>query len=903
MDKLNKRSTERDRQEALDQLRWNSQLPSLAVAMSEEQKAAVREWIARVLPKAVVQFVNDLGGMSGSYDRDALGNALIRINVFATDPLGVAYHEGVHDLFATLKEAGHQPTIDLLQRVASSSIMQRKLSKLLEGNAAAQAQLKDPEEAAAYMFQFWNKGLLELGPQSETFFQKIVNAVKWLMGQFDDVNQAAQVFSAFNSGHLKEPAIRDKVLESIQTNGASQLTKMVKPLTDKVGKLTDTVDSRFRDSGNPYLVKIIDKFNNDVNGTSKELGFFAAVAQSRNRLLNKLGETLKNTNPDVLRAAVDELQQQTKPGSIADPEVRKVVEDVRDTLEKLYRYMDRKGVLNTEGKPLGYLRDYFPRVWSIDKLVSDGDKFVADLIKHHSKELAAMAPKGVSVDDVARSILNGILSNSGTVDEATATPLTEEQRLLGYTPAMNAANIRLLKFLDPKVFSQYEQKDLVATMTQYIHQAAKRAEYSERFGSNGDGLSQLMEDAINYDIDKRMSEKYGREYLTLKQRGTDEAVMEARFPGQAQERARVEVQAVKDFQTYRAGVQALEGTLGHDITPGLRKLNSTLMTYQNIRVLPLAVLSSFIDPLGIMVRGGEMKHAYKAFTRGVKEVIKGWKGEQSGAEDADVALAELMGTLEPSSYLDSLGQTYGSMYMTGGARRANDILFRINGMEGWNRAMRTQATLAAMDFIKSLKEKPGPHTERYLKELGLTADDIVIKEDGSLDLTSKDKRLQFAIMRWVDGAVLRPNAAQRPAWASNPKFALLFHLNQYTYSFQKVILERMYSEAKHGNYDPAMVAVAGYIPVMLAANIVRAFIQGGGEEPDWMKGQDSLVDWVKRAVQGAGLLGVSGMISEKFPTGLAGPTVQQAADAVFKDKDITDTMEKALPLQVIYRHW
>jgi hypothetical protein len=343
--------------------------------------------------------------------------------------------------------------------------------------------------------------------------------------------------------------------------------------------------------------------------------------------------------------------------------------------------------------------------------------------------------------------------------------------------------------------------------------------------------------------------------------------------------------------------------LGHDISNELRQFNSVMMTYQNIRTIPLALLSSFIDPLGIMVRGGEMNQAYKAFTRGVREVVKSWKGEMTGAEDADVAMAEMLGTLEPSSYLDSLGQTYGSMFMTGKSRKINDFFFRLNGMEGWNRAMRTQATVAGIDFIKKLKTNPDKNTDRYLKELGLGVEDIVIKEDGSLDLSSTDKRLQFAIMRWVDGAVLRPNAAQRPAWASNPKFALLFHLNQFTYSFHKVILERMYNEAKNGNYDPLMVAAAGYVPVMLGANIIRAFIQGGGEEPDWMKGQDSLVDWVKRAVQSAGLTGIPGAVTDKLPYGLAGPTVQQAADAILRDQDLLTTFEKALPLQAIYRHW
>ena len=618
---------------------------------------------------------------------------------------------------------------------------------------------------------------------------------------------------------------------------------------------------------------------------------------------------MRGRDQATLRAAIDELQLERPLGMIKDPEVRAVAKDVRQTLERLFSYMERKGVTRWDGSPIGKIENYFPRLWDVDQLVSNGDQFIDDLLKNHKKDLdgiAATANKELAeadakrkakaekdgVDfkpaapmgarDIAEMLLAKLTRSNGVLDEATSNPetsLREMEEALGFSPAMKAANERILTFLDMRVFEKYLQKDLVFAMTQYINQAAKKAEYSERFGSHGQGLQSMMLDAERYEVAQRMAKD------------------------KTQDLAKVTEQVHKDFETYRAGVMALEGTLGHDISPQLRQFNSVMMTYQNIRTIPLALLSSFIDPLGIVMRGGEVKQAYKAFTRGIGEVVKSWKGEMTGAEDPDVAMAELLGTLEPSSYLDSLGQTYGSMFMTGKARHINDFFFRMNGMEGWNRAMRTQATVAAMDFIKKLKTHPDKNTERYLKELGLSADDIVLKDDGSLDLSSEDKRLQFAIMRWVDGAVLRPNAAQRPAWASNPKYALLFHLNQFTYSFHKVILERMYNEAKQGNYDPLMVAAAGYVPVMLAANIIRAFIQGGGEEPDWMKGQDSPVDWVSRAVQGAGLTGVPGAISEKFPTGLAGPTVQQALDAVFKDKDLTTTFEKALPLQAIYRHW
>jgi hypothetical protein len=197
---------------------------------------------------------------------------------------------------------------------------------------------------------------------------------------------------------------------------------------------------------------------------------------------------------------------------------------------------------------------------------------------------------------------------------------------------------------------------------------------------------------------------------------------------------------------------------------------------------------------------------------------------------------------------------------------------------------------------------PTKQTDWYLKELGLTMDDIVIKEDGSLDLSGKDKRLQFAIMKWVDGAILRPNAAQRPAWASNPKFALIFHLSQFTYSFQKVILSRMYLEAKNGNFDPVMLAAVGYVPVMIASNVIRAFIQGGGDEPEWMKNY-TLVDWMKDGVQRSGILGVPELMYSKLPTGVAGPAAQQIAEVFVKDRELSEDIARAMPFNPVYRHW
>ena len=88
-------------------------------------------------------------------------------------------------------------------------------------------------------------------------------------------------------------------------------------------------------------------------------------------------------------------------------------------------------------------------------------------------------------------------------------------------------------------------------------------------------------------------------------------------------------------------------------------------------------------------------------------------------------------------------------------------------------------------------------------------------------------RLRRALFKFVDSAVLRPNAAHRPIWGSDPRFALIFHLKQFTHSFQEVIMKRVWHEWKKGNTKPAQVALT-YIPFMAAADAAKAILLGKG---------------------------------------------------------------------------
>jgi len=249
------------------------------------------------------------------------------------------------------------------------------------------------------------------------------------------------------------------------------------------------------------------------------------------------------------------------------------------------------------------------------------------------------------------------------------------------------------------------------------------------------------------------------------------------------------------------------------------------------------------------------------------------------------------------------------------AKKINDKMFVLNGMEAWNRGMRVAATKSAVHFIERHAGLPDKtHSARWLAELGLNAATVPLDADGRLitdrhilakvkgipieQATQQMEGIHYAINRWVEGAVLTPNAAQRPAWASDPVWGMAFHLKQFSYSFHQTLIKRAVSEMKHGNMAP-MAAFAWYIPTMITADIMKGLIQGGGSLPQYMQGYDA-GDWFLHGVQRAGLTGVGtiGVDAGADVASLGGPAVEQIIDGL-RDP-IGRTAVNSLPLHAIY---
>lgn len=252
------------------------------------------------------------------------------------------------------------------------------------------------------------------------------------------------------------------------------------------------------------------------------------------------------------------------------------------------------------------------------------------------------------------------------------------------------------------------------------------------------------------------------------------------------------------------------------------------------------------------------------------------------------------------------------------AQKINTAFFKYNMMEGLNRSFRVGASEAAMKFIaRHASGQHSVHSARWMKELGLRAGDVVMMPAGRMALTEADgltaeqsMRVRFAINMWVDGAVLRPDSADKPIWMNDPHYALIAHFKQFVYSFQKVILARVAHEVRQGNYTPVM-ALAAYVPVMIASDFTKGLIQGGGEQPEWKKGWD-MSDYLSHGVQRAGLLGVGQFgwdVKEDMEQGnsglgaLAGPTVEQfikGLEVMGGNREFGPMLLKSMPANALY---
>lgn len=866
---------------------------------SDEDMAKAKEYLAKVMPQVKVHFEN-ITGYSGEFIE---AENVIKISTTAAaGTMETAYHEALHAFFAKFVKSDPK-VLAAMRTLAENEKLLARVHALLKGFPAAQRQLADGEERLAYIFQFWAAGKLDLPVgRPTTIMQKLRKFFRRVAGMITNEERAVDLMHAFHEGKLSEPSAAGRVIADIMNQGTmtpKQLRKIDSWTQRAMGMIAPAEEILARSESKTARELAKEFFTNpgDEGNVGHEEGYINATRTISLKYTNKFASIVRNLTDRDMSDVVNHMinKELEDDAEIAYAPVRDAVKSLRKLLREVYDHTKEAGVEMGEFKG-----SYFPRVWSVSKLTEGRDAFIKMLVDNYPERLSGMVSavdkdgkKNMTAESIAAEIwqfLTTVTAQDGRND------VTRQDGVLA--PFFASGENRHFAWIETKHSGDFQHKNLTNIATGYIHQSVKAAEYTRRFGRSGKILEKKLK-AVRAELHEVAASKLNAQEFGSK----DEANK------WVEER----------MKNINRACGAMEGTLGKDISPTLRKFNSWMMVYQNLRLLPLTLFASVVDPLGMVARGATMKEAYETFLRGMKEVFTNWadmvrENPKERVADKWEILAEHIGALDSILFSHHVAEEYSSTYLSPGAKKVNDALFKINGMESWNRGVRAGAVRSAVKFIERHSKLPEVHSERWMRELGLSPGHIALDPFGELILDTKElaaakgisepeaarrvEVLHSAINRWVLGAILTSNAAQRPAWASDPHYSIFFHLKQFSYSFHQTILKRAVKEMNHGNLAP-IGAFAGYIPIMIASDVVKGLIVGGGELPNHMKGYD-LGDWVKHGIERSGTLGIAGIGVDASQDifSLAGPGVEQVMDAMVDP--LEQTTVRALPLSPMY---
>lgn len=869
----------------------------------------IKALVAKLRGTSVIaKAVDPEGGVKGTMRFADVLNRTIEINVGADGSYDTStvHHEAMHDFFEMLRQGEHRyrPEVAKVRRAlqawAHDDQVMRTLSKHYQGTPAWAHISRTDEvgmhERIAYGYQLWVEGKLDLEPKADlgvvgNFFRDLFRWFASLIGVHFGPERAQEVFAAFAEGRFADETANGglKMAEWVRANPQFVPTaaeKAGKAMGEMAEKLVSSASTRMRATGLPAAIKLADLFHQDVGREGQGLGFLQERAMQTGVWTAKLNDILKDTTAQQRAVALRNLQSMRHPKSTLE-------HNIRALLEEMHAYLQEAGVkrqIGTDeyGKPvwgdMGKVTNYFPRYWDSAAIRANPEKF-AEALEPFMGEIAA------------RTAADKIGLSDGMTD------LADNDQQIGFTPGAESVNRRVFDFINVSnahQFVDFQIQDLTAVLTSYVNKAVHRAEYSRRFGNGGEKLQDILKELFEQ--------------------------------GATQE----------DLETIMKGTAAMTGVLGaNEINRTWAGIQGNIIAIENLALLPLSLFASLIDPLGIAIRTGSFKDAWEGFKRGMGQLRKDLTSKVTGAKQEETELELLvrdLGVLDENSMMNAYGDAYSGNYMSRGLKKLNETFFRWNGMEGWNKAMRVQATIAGSQFIlKHLRTvndekadaKVKAESKRYLDEMGLKAEDLKKVETKAVSLThrllhagdpaveviwatnnreellkSKEDdttyRLRRALFKFVDSAVLRPNAAHRPIWGSDPRFALIFHLKQFTHSFQEVIMKRVWHEWKQGNTKPAQVALT-YIPFMAAADAAKAMLLGKGFDM-------SLGQFFGKEVERSGLLGtgqyavdaVQDMARGDNPAAsFVGPAADHAgtiADWMAGSASTRDLVDRSVPL-------
>ena len=228
--------------------------------------------------------------------------------------------------------------------------------------------------------------------------------------------------------------------------------------------------------------------------------------------------------------------------------------------------------------------------------------------------------------------------------------------------------------------------------------------------------------------------------------------------------------------------EIINGYLGYGYEPmseKRRKWQSRLLAAQYTLLLPFAAIGSLPELAGPIIFSKE----FNGFEMAFRQLKQGLSQEEARK------MAEEIGLVQDGAISNAWMSVTEREHMDEASRAWTDKYFKYTGLEFFTNFSRSFATGMSVQFLLHHADLPNSRSARYLDSLGVTPAQIKAWDEGGRTFESQEgKAVKFAIQKFVESSILRPNAAERPTWASDPRWALVWQLKSYFYAFYTKII-------------------------------------------------------------------------------------------------------------------
>ena len=291
-----------------------------------------------------------------------------------------------------------------------------------------------------------------------------------------------------------------------------------------------------------------------------------------------------------------------------------------------------------------------------------------------------------------------------------------------------------------------------------------------------------------------------------------------------------EIKNPRDRERARNAVKAMLGKTDGTMPNWYRNTQSVILAWNVVTLLGFAALASLPDLAGPVLRSKD----FNSLKYAVKEMI------QAATNPAELrALAKDIGVVASESIQTMYINAAELEAMTPGAKKITEGFFKYTGTEWFTNFSRIYATGMSRQFLLHHAQSNTAKSARYLKDLHVSKADIeaTFDAEGNPNFDSEaGQRVKNAMGKFVDESIVRPNAAERPVWASDPRLAFLWQLKSFFYAYGKNIVGGAITEGQRSwragegiGGAGTLLVLAGLtmLPLTMVGLELREFLKSG----------------------------------------------------------------------------